>query len=454
MRIGLEVHCGLDTESKLFCACSARPSPEERPNSRCCPVCLGHPGSRPLTNSRAVSHALRVALALGCRIPAELRFARKSYFYPDLPKNFQITQYDHPLGGGGTMETSFGSVALRRIHLEEDPGAIVDRGSYVLVDYNRSGCPLLEIVTEPALKNAEEARAFVDELSVLLGCLVVYSPERNILKVDANISLSDVRVEIKNILGQRELQRALEYEEARQRETIARGEAIVQETRHWDAALGATKPMRSKESEDDYGYIEEPDLVPHPLEKGWLAEVRKALPELPLSRSRRLVKQYRIAEDDSRIICFSGLADAFETIAGSVDPVLAARWTRREVLRVLNLRGERVISLELLRQIASLLALVEKKKVTDAIAKELLEKLFEKPFDVKTRVGAGLSVVMGDELRAVCERVVKENQKAVSDYQSGRPEALDFLLGQVMRATKGRADPGAARLLLKELGKA
>ncbi len=470
--IGLEVHCELDTRTKLFCSCPSQASEDEGPNSRCCPVCLGHPGSKPLTNRRAVEYALRLALALDCAIAPALRFSRKSYFYPDLPKNFQITQYEHPLGAGGRLALPDGkAIGITRAHLEEDPGAITDYKEFSLIDYNRSGSPLVEVVTEPDLRSSQEARDFVGELVTLLECLRVFNQERNVVRVDANVSVREsgyVRVELKNILGQRELFRALTYEIARQRKACREGHAIVRETRGWNASIGATFTQRSKETEEDYGYIEEPDLVPIPLGKGWVGAVRKALPELPQQRAKRFVNEYKLAADDAGIIASDRvLADAFEALAGNVQAVLAGRWLRREVLRILNLAGLRSSALEsqlakgkpLLKELAALLTLVEKKTITENNAKGLLEQLLsapDKPLGVRGYVKEhGLEALAGkgaaDELRTACERAISENPKAVADYRKGREEALDYLLGQVMRLTKARAEPGETKALLKRL---
>lgn len=470
--IGLEVHCELDTRTKLFCSCPSQAKENEKPNSRCCPLCLGHPGSKPLTNKRAVEYALRLGLALGCTIAPALRFARKSYFYPDMPKNFQITQYEHPLGTGGRLALPGGKViGITRAHLEEDPAAISDFKEFSLIDYNRSGCPLVEVVTEPDLRTAQEARDFVGELVTLLEYISVFNPERNAVRVDANISIREsgyVRVELKNILGQRELFRALIYEIARQRKAVKEGHAIVQETRGWNAGIGASFTQRRKETEEDYGYIEEPDLVPIPLEKKWISALKKDLPELPQQRAKRFVKQYRLAEDDARIIAFDRvLGNAFELVAENVPAVLAARWLRREVLRVLNLAGMRSSALEpqlakgkaLMKELTALLSLVDKKAITEKNAKELLEKLLLKPdkvFDVKKYVKEHcLEVLVGkgaaDELLKACERAIADNPKPVKDYRAGREEALNYLLGQVMRLTKGRAEPSETKTILAKL---
>ena len=470
--IGLEVHCELDTQTKLFCSCPTRAKEKDEPNSRCCPVCLGHPGSKPLTNRRAVEYALRLALALGCTIAPVLRFARKSYFYPDMPKNFQISQYEHPLGAGGRLALPDNKVIrIKRAHLEEDPGAITDHREFSLVDYNRSGCPLIEVVTEPDMRSAQEARDFTAQLVTLLEHIEVFNLERNAVRVDANISIREtgyVRVELKNILGRKELFRALIYEITRQRKAVKEGHAIVQETRGWNATIGGSFTQRRKETEDDYGYIEEPDLVPIPLDKKWVSRIKKQLPELPRQRARRFVRQYKLATDDARIIASDRvLANAFELLAEEVPAVLAARWLRGEVLRVLNLSGLRSSALEsqlekdkpLLKELTMLLTFVSEKKLTEKNAKEILELLFahpDKPLDVSKHVKKhGLKVLGGkgavDELRAACERAIAKNPQAVADFTAGRKEALNFLLGQVLRFTKGRAEPTETKALLKKL---
>lgn len=335
--IGLEVHVELDTNTKLFCGC---PTEAENPNTATCEVCLGMPGSKPVLNKKAVEFAIMLCKALSCKINPELIFSRKSYFYPDMSKNYQITQFEVPLGEEGRLKIKGKEAGITRVHLEEDPASLVhlagmSSSEFVLVDYNRSGRPLCEVVTKPDMASPEEARDFMKKLITVLNYLGIFDQKNCIIKADANVSIKEsgyVRSEIKNITGFKEIERALKYEVERQRKAVKDGEKFVQETRAWDAGKGMTSRMRTKETEEDYGYIIDPDLVAIDITKDMINKVK--LPELADEKKEKFVKKYKIAELDAEVIADEKLlAEMFEKVAEKIDPVLAARWLRRELVR-------------------------------------------------------------------------------------------------------------------------
>ncbi len=456
--IGLEVHAELDTKSKLFCGC-ARTGTEE-PNTRTCPVCLGHPGAKPVLNRKAVEHAARLALALGCDVDWRLVFSRKSYFYPDMAKNFQISQYEMPLAINGSVQVSGRDIGLVRLHMEEDPAALVHpqgmgRSGHVLVDYNRSGNPLVEVVSKPEIFSPKEAREFMKNLISVLEYLKVWDRNTCTIKADANVSIREsgyVRVEIKNISGQKEIERALAYEISRQRKESGEGRRIAHETRAWDSDTGITRPLRVKETEEDYGYIAEPDLVMTDISDEWLEKIRSTLPELAHEKRERFIRDYGIERTDAVVISAQmEIAELFERVSEEVSPVLAARWLRRELARVMNYSSLEFADLRIDEtHLIDLLRLVEDKKITENVAQKLLEKLVSEPFDVSSYVkehnlGA---VTDAGALEGVCREVVGENPKVVSDYCSGNEKSLHYLMGQVMKKTGGRASPKEVRSLL------
>jgi aspartyl-tRNA(Asn)/glutamyl-tRNA(Gln) amidotransferase subunit B len=457
--IGLEIHAELNTATKLFCSCPTHGS--EEPNTRTCEVCLGMPGSKPVLNAKALEFALKLCMAAGCEISPSLIFSRKSYFYPDMSKNYQITQYEIPLGLKGSIELDNGKkISLKRIHMEEDPAALVhpsgmSGSSYVLVDYNRSGNPLVEIVTEPELNSPEEARDFMKRLITILNYLGIFDVDKGVIKADANISIKEsgyTRVEIKNITGFKEIERALTYEIARQKEDP---KSIVQETRAWDAEEAMTFTLRKKEAEEEYGYIIDPDLVEIDITKNMLKIAKESMPELAHEKVKRYVTEHKIDEEDAKVIAAEKeLAYMFEKVAKEIDPVLAARWIRRELVRVMNYNEKEFKDLEIdEKHIIELLSMVEKKEITDAVAKKILEELMAKPFSPKEYVQKqGIKKIGGaEELRKFCEEAIKENPKAVEDYKKGEAKSLQFLIGQVMRKTKGQADPKILNEIIKEM---
>lgn len=445
--IGLEIHVPLLTATKLFCSCPLEGGDE--PNTRTCPVCLGHPGSRPVLNQRAVEYGVALAKAFSSRIAPELVFSRKSYFYPDLAKNYQITQYELPLGEGGQVTLPSGKqVHLRRIHLEEDPAALVHPSTirdsaYVLIDYNRSGHPLCEVVTEPDIATPAEAREFLNSLLGILEYLELFDPIHSVLKVDANVSVKEsgyCRVEVKNISGFRDVERALSYEIARQKKQIEEGAGVVLETRGWDSVEGVTFHQRSKETEEEYGYIIDGDLVPIDLAP---YQKKITIPELPLEKAQRFAKQFRIELVDAMILCQSRpIGEWYEEIARVIDPILAKNWFRHEFLRIVRLSEKSIHELDIRREhVVELLSLVGKKKITDTVAKEILEKFVSGSFSPSAYIKEHQLCAVSDEmtLEKLAHEVVLANPGAVAEYKAGKEKALNFLVGKVMAKTKGAA---------------
>jgi aspartyl-tRNA(Asn)/glutamyl-tRNA(Gln) amidotransferase subunit B len=460
--IGLEIHTELATDTKLFCGCKTHGTDE--PNTRTCEVCLGMPGSKPVLNKKAVEYALKLCLALGCKISPELIFSRKSYFYPDMAKNYQISQYEIPLGTNGKLKLASGKeVGITRVHMEEDPAALVHPGgmmqsAYVLVDYNRSGDPLAEIVTEPDFTNPEEARNFMKQLISILNYLGIFDVNRCIIKADANISIKEsnyTRVEIKNITGFKEIERALKYELARQKDVIKNNKKIVQETRAWDSSKGITFTLRKKEVEEEYGYIIDPDLTITEITDDWLKEIEAEMPELAKEKAERFVKKYKLPKIDAEVLAAEKLlAELFEKVAEEIDPLLAAKWLRRELVRVLNYNKKDLKDVLIdERHMIELLKMVESKEITETTAQKILEKLIEKPFSPKEYVKKqGIKVVGGEkEIEKICKEVIKDNPQAVDDFKSGEAKAIQFLIGQVMRKTKGQAAPDIVNKIMKKL---
>lgn len=456
VKIGLEIHAQLNTQTKLFCACPT--TGDDTPNTRTCPVCLGHPGSKPVFNKAALNKAISFGLAVKGKIADALIFSRKTYFYPDLSKNFQITQYEIPLVTGGSVTLGDGtSISLTRAHLEEDPGASLHSATGTLVDYNRSGNPLVEIVTEPELYSPEQARDFMKRLLTILEYLGIHDPQTCVLKADANISVKEsgyTRAEIKNITGFREIERALFYEVERQQEAVKSKTPLIQETRGWDSEKGITYSMRSKETEADYGYIIDPDLVQITITAEMIKEISSSLPELADEKIKKFTERGVTLEDAQILAMERELAELFEKVAEQIDPMLAAKWLRRELRRVLNYNKKTWDQVKMDEtHLINLLQLVADKQITDTTAQKILEKLVEKPFDVVAHVEKeGLRAVGGeDELKQFCLEAIDANPKVVAEIKEGNEKAINFLVGQVMRKTKGRADPGTVLSLMKSL---
>jgi len=466
-RIGLEIHAELATDSKVFCSCSTRPLAP--PNSQTCPVCLGLPGTLPVVNRKAVEYALRVALALQCEISVPAYFERKNYYYPDLPKNYQISQKRRPFGTGGYLEIPLDGttkrVGITDVHLEEDTGKLLHPeagGQESLIDYNRSGVPLLEIVGEPDLDSVDEVMAYMTAMRAVLLYLGVSEAkmEEGQLRFEANVSVAPPgapmgnRVEMKNLNSFRAVQRSLEYEIARQREVIADGGTVARETRLWDDERGVTEAMRSKEEAHDYRYFPEPDLVPVVFDAAWLARARAELPELPLARRRRFLTQYALPDYDAGVLTADrALADFFEeTVRLHDDPKAVSNWTMGELLRLLNDRGLEPARNPLTpRQLAGLLDLVARKVINTKVAKAVFEEMFgteRLPADIVSEKGL-TQISDTSELEAIADAVIAANPQVAADYRGGKEKSLGFLIGQVMRQSQGRANPQLAGDILR-----
>jgi len=449
--IGLEVHVQLNTKTKLFCSC---PTNVAEPNTAICPTCLGHPGSKPVLNSKALEFATKLSLALGCTIAPTAVFSRKTYFYPDLVKNYQITQYEVPLGSHGIIILDIGKlIRIERVHLEEDPGALIHESGATLIDYNRSGIPLCEIVTHPDMHSPAEAREFMKKLLNILGYLGLFDQNTCVIKADANVSIREKnyeRVEIKNITGFKEIERALTYEIERQKQQDVR-----RETRGWNAEKGTTYTLRLKETEEDYGYIVEPDLPLFEIDPNWIRAIKATIPELAEARAARWVSDWKIDETDAKIIAANiDVAELFETIAKKIDPVFSSRWVRREILRLLNDEKKELRETQFRAQeLIELFKLLIDKKITDRIGQRIIEQLAKKQFSPAAYVKEQNLVMVADEntLEKICKTIIEQNKKAVQDYKNGEEKSLMFLIGQVMKQTKGTAAPNVVKELLKSL---
>ncbi len=456
MKIGLEIHVQLLTKSKLFCGCANRFVNE--PNTLTCDYCLGMPGTKPRLNKEAVNVALKIGLALNCKFPRETFFSRKSYFYPDMGKNFQITQYEIPIASSGHLKVGKKKYRIRRVQMEEDPARIVHVGTitqaeYTLLDYNRSGVPLCEIVTEPDFADPKDARIFLQELSSILQYLNVFNPYiEGSMRVDANISVGSERVEVKNVSGFKEVERALNYEIVRQRGVVRRGATVERETRGWDANAGVTRSLRTKEGEEDYGYIFEGDLPRITVAAKTVKELKKHLPEFAQQKVKRYMKMGIKEELAESIASDPDLAEAFELVASAVNKTLAASWFAGEIKKTLNYRGLRLRDTRIKPEhIEKLLLLIEKKQITEKSAELILREMIEQPIDPDALLKERDVARISDEeaIENIINDVIEANPKAVADYKSGKQESFNFLVGQVMRRTQGRADQEVVREVLR-----
>jgi aspartyl-tRNA(Asn)/glutamyl-tRNA(Gln) amidotransferase subunit B len=468
--IGLEIHAQLQTRTKIFCACST--SFGAPPNSQVCPVCLGLPGALPVLNRAAVDYAIKAAIALGCDVQPLSIFARKNYFYPDLPKGYQISQYERPLALRGALDISVGGrtlrVGLTRIHMEEDAGKSLhegfpdsDRRTYI--DYNRSGVPLIEIVSEPDMRSAAQAAEFFERLRDILVWLGVNdgNMEEGSLRCDANISVRPAgqqafgtKAEVKNLNSFRYLQKALEYEIDRQVDVIEGGGRVIQETRLWDSAAGRTLSMRSKEEAHDYRYFPEPDLPPLVVDEARIAAVRETMPELPDARRQRFVAAYGLPEYDAGVLTqSSALANYFEQAASaSGSPKAVSNWVMGELLRTLKERGVAIEEAPLAPgALAGLIALVEKGTISSTIAKDVFAKMYDSGRSADEIVRADGLAQNSDEgaLLAIVRDVIGKNGDAAAQYRAGKSQTFGYLVGQVMKASGGKANPKLANELLK-----
>jgi aspartyl-tRNA(Asn)/glutamyl-tRNA(Gln) amidotransferase subunit B len=472
--IGLECHVELSTRTKMFCG-----SPNEfgaEPNTNVCPVCLGHPGTLPVANRQAIDHTMKIALALDSQIAPRSLFHRKNYFYPDMPKNYQISQYDLPVGSGGHLDIEIDGetkrVGMNRVHLEEDTGKTfhasatgrIAEAEYALEDYNRAGVPLVEVVSEPDIRSPEEARAYLIELKALLESLGVSDVrmEEGSFRCDANISVrpvvSDelgVKVEIKNLNSIRSVERALRYEAERQRAALDAGEELIQETRHWDEGKGVTLPLRSKEYAFDYRYFPEPDLAPIEPDAEWIERLKAELSELPAARRQRFVLVHELEPTAARLVgTDKEWAGFFEEAVGlGADPKAVANWMIGDLTALLRegkvSLGESVVKP---RHVADIVRLVEEGTISTAGAKQVLAEAFVSGKAAEEIVEAKGLAQISDEsaLLAVVEEVVAENPGPVEQFRGGKEGAIGFLVGAVMKKTKGAANPQEAQRLLRE----
>jgi aspartyl-tRNA(Asn)/glutamyl-tRNA(Gln) amidotransferase subunit B len=470
--IGLEIHAQLLTRTKIFCGCStAFGAP---PNTNVCAVCLGLPGALPVLNRRAVELAIRAGLALNCAIQPTSIFARKNYFYPDLPKGYQISQYERPIALAGHVEYSSGGqgrrVGITRAHLEEDAGkslheGFADSGDRTYLDFNRSGVPLLEIVTDPDIRSAADAAEFFSRLRAILVAIGVNdgNMEEGSLRCDANVSVRPAgqaefgtKAEIKNLNSFRHVQKAIEYEIERQIEVLTGGGRVEQETRLWDTGAGRTVSMRSKEEAHDYRYFPEPDLPPLEVPAAWIEEIRGALPELPDARRRRFVADYAIPDYDAAILTQSrALGDYFEATAGAAGNAKAAsNWIMGELTRKMNELGIEIDAVPLPpAALAGLIRLVDSGTITSPIAKDVFEKMYASGREAADIVAAeGLASINDDAALAAAVRdVIAANESAVVQYRAGKQQTFGFLVGQVMKATRGKANPAMVNALMKKM---
>jgi aspartyl-tRNA(Asn)/glutamyl-tRNA(Gln) amidotransferase subunit B len=472
--IGLEVHVELSTATKLFCSCRNEFGAE--PNTNICPVCLGLPGSLPVLNERAVEFALRIGEALQCTVPERSLFHRKNYFYPDMPKDYQISQYDQPICIDGSLEVDGARIGVERAHMEEDTGKTVHVGgggriheaAYSLVDYNRAGIPLMEVVSRPDIRSAEQARAYVSELRALLQAIEVseVKMEEGAFRIDANVSMRPrgraelgTKVEVKNMNSLRSLGRALEYEIERQSGLLDGGERVVQETRHWDENAGVTQTMRTKEEADDYRYFPEPDLVPVAPDQPMRERVRASMPELPAARRARLMAEWGITAQDARVLIDTiGLADYAEAAAAALRrgaPKDVVNWCTGDLLAYLHETGLAPGALRLTPDaLAELIDLVADDTLSRNQAKDVLAESLrtgKRPREVVEE--RGLAQVSDEgELASIVDEIIAAHPDVVAEYRAGddksRKKKRGFLMGEAMKATKGQGNPQLLNRLL------
>ena len=469
--IGLEVHVQIKTKTKIFCSCSTEfGSP---PNENTCPICLGMPGVLPVLNKRFLESSMRACLATHCTIEPMNRFARKNYFYPDLPKGYQISQFELPLGTNGYININVDGtkkrIGLTRIHMEEDAGKLIHgensgRPGKSYVDFNRTGVPLCEVVSEPDMRSAEEARAYLNELKSILEYTGVSdcNMEEGSLRCDANVSIRPVgqkefgtRAELKNLNSFKFIQKAIEYEVDRQTKLLDQGDTVKQETRLYDADRNETFPMRSKEEAHDYRYFPDPDLVPIMIDEAWVEELRKTIPELPEQKRERFVKSYKIPEYDAGVLTSSKpLADYFEQCTALFpQPKTISNWMMGDLLRELKKGGGDIVDCPVSPSaLVDLLKLIESGTISGNIAKGIFEEMYQ------TQKSAG-SIVEEKGLKQITdssaiEKIVAEvlqaNPSQVEEFKGGKEKVLGFLVGQVMKASKGKANPAMVNKLLKE----
>ena len=465
--IGLEVHAELSTKTKIFCSC-----PTEfggRPNTHCCPVCMAMPGALPILNEKVVEYAVKAGLATGCKISRDSKNDRKNYFYPDLPKSYQISQFDKPLCIGGAVEIDLGEgkkkIGITRIHIEEDAGKLNhdDYGRGSLVDLNRAGVPLIEIVSEPDMRSSEEADKYLKKLKSILEYIEVSDckMQEGSLRADVNVSVHKpgtpfgTRTEMKNMNSFRSITRAIEYEIERQIEVLKNGGKIEQETLRWDEISGKTFSMRDKEDAQDYRYFPEPDLVAIRLSDEYIENVKKSLPELPESRKERYLNEYKLSEKEAKTLTASKyLSDFFEKATKlSGNPKAVCNWLTSDIARILNEREMEPDEIPFTAEdLTELIGLIEKGTISSKIAKDVLEKMFEENTKPSVIIEKNGWIQISDEgaIKEVVKKILDANPQSIIDYKNGKDRALGFLVGQAMKETRGKANPQMLNEMFKE----
>ena len=467
--IGLEVHAQLLTDTKIFCNCSTKFG--ATPNSHTCPVCLGMPGVLPVLNKKVVEYAMKMALATNCRINKFCRFARKNYFYPDLPKGYQISQYAHPLAEHGyvllDVEGNQKKIGLTRIHLEEDAGKLIhdEHNPASYVDLNRTGVPLIEIVSEPDMRSPEEAADYLKRLHEILVYLEICdgNMEEGSFRCDANVSIRPrgrrefgIRTELKNMNSFRNVQRALEYEVKRQQYLAENGEAIIQETRLWDDTQGVTNSMRSKEEAHDYRYFPDPDLVPVLIDDVWVEKIRCELPELPLAKRERFVQEYNIPPYDAQVLTADkALASYYEEVVKlSRLPKQASNWVMGDLAKFLNEDRRDIRQCPVAAaSLAEMIRLIDEGTISGKMAKDIIQEMYKTGQPPQAIIAAKDMVQITDEteLATAIKSIMDQHPRQLADYRSGKEKLFGFFVGQVMKATQGKANPQLVNNLLKKM---
>jgi aspartyl-tRNA(Asn)/glutamyl-tRNA(Gln) amidotransferase subunit B len=463
--IGLEIHAELQTRSKMFCSCRVVDSTQAEPNIAVCPICAGMPGMLPVANQRAVEYGLKVALALGCEITPRSIFARKNYFYPDLPKGYQISQYEEPLARNGQLTIQISSgirvVRIRRVHLEEDTGKLTHVEGASLVDMNRAGIPLLEIVSEPDIRSAEEARVFAETLRSILKYLGVNSGDmqKGLMRIEPNVSVRPVgsegfgtRTEIKNLNSFRALERGIAYEVQRQIKIIEQGDQVVQQTVGWDEDRQVTFIQRVKEEEEDYRYFPEPDLPPLVLDRGWIEEIRDSLPESPMAKLTRFQEQFKLSPYQAQVlVAEQAVADYFESTVSAASGIslkMVASWITGELFSLMNESGDDISDLKISPEnLGDLLHLVQDGAINATTGKSVLTVMYESGKSAAEIVEArGLRQISdAEEIAETIKAVLTSNSEQVASYLGGKEGLSNWFFGQVMRETRGKANPQVVR---------
>ncbi|TNF55318.1 Asp-tRNA(Asn)/Glu-tRNA(Gln) amidotransferase subunit GatB, partial [bacterium] len=467
--IGLEIHAQLLTSTKIFCGCSTLFGSE--PNTQTCPVCSGLPGVLPVMNEKAIEYVIRTGIAVNCVISSSSRFARKNYFYPDLPKGYQISQYELPLCEQGCVEIAFNGntkkIRLTRIHIEEDAGKNIHdeaSGSQSSVDLNRAGVPLMEIVTEPDIHSPQEAVEFMKKLRTILRYIDVCdgNMEQGSLRCDANVSLRlaghkefGVKTEIKNMNSFKFIEKALDYEIKRQAKVLSKGGKIIQETRLWNVNKGITEPMRSKEEAHDYRYFPEPDLVPVDIENSWIERIKATIPELPDVKCKRFVKEYKLPEHNAELLTLErSMAEWFEkAVKQGGDPKSVSNWMMGDLTRRLNEDNRQINEIDFQPgQLVRLLKLIEKGTISGKIAKTVFDEMYktgEDP-DIIVKERGLIQISDASDIEPLIDEILEKNPKEIERYRAGEQKLMGFFVGQIMKASKGKANPQTVNELLKK----